>query len=135
MSALRTVYQVALKLNSWSITLDILSRPMHKGGYNLAAPETFLYWQHASTIVAYVKDPLSVPSILHTSFQPFAADRGIILSPTSLPFFQLGPNVVKRTMPFLGWCARAFSVVKKMCTSNTPPSCPAMPQRGTRPFS
>ena len=46
-SALRTVYQVALKLNSWSITLDILSHPLHKGGYNLAAPETFLYWQHA----------------------------------------------------------------------------------------
>ena len=112
-SALRTVYQVALKLNSWSITLDILSHPLHKGGYNLAAPETFLYWQHASALVAYVKDPLSVPSILHTSFQPFAADLGIILSPASLPFFQLGPNVVKQTMPFLGWCARAFSLVKK----------------------
>ena len=68
---------------------------------------------HASALVAYVKDPLSVPSILHTSFQPFAADVGIILSPASLPFFQLGPNVVKQTMPFLGWCARAFSLVKK----------------------
>ena len=112
-SALRTVYQVALKLNSWSITLDILSHPQHKGGYNLAAPGTFLYWQHASALVAYVKDPLSVPSILHTSFQPFAADLGITLSPASLPFFQLGPNVVKQTMPFLGWCARAFSLVKK----------------------
>ena len=44
-SALRTVYQVALKLNSWSITLDILSYPMHKGGYNLAAPETCMHQQ------------------------------------------------------------------------------------------
>ena len=112
-SALRTVYQIALKLNSWSIMLDILSHPLHKGGYNLAAPETFLYWQHALAFVACVKDPLSVPSILHTSFQPFAVDLGIVLSPTSLPFFQLGSNVVKQTMPFLGWCARAFSMVKK----------------------
>ena len=112
-SGLRTVYHVALKLNSWSITLDILSHPLHKGGYNLAAPETFLYGQHASAFVAYVKDPLSVPSILHTSFQPFAVDLGFILSPTSLPFFQLGSNVVKQTMPFLGWCARTFSLVKK----------------------
>ena len=83
-NTLRTVYQVALKLNSWAVTLNILSHP-----------------------------PLSVPKVLHNSFQPFAQDLGILVSPASLPFFQIGSNVIKKNMPYLGWCTRAFSLVKK----------------------
>ena len=112
-NTLRTVYQVALKLNSWAVTLNILSHPPSRGGYSLAPPETFLHWQHASAFVAYVNDPLSVPKVLHNTFQPFAQDLGILVSPASLPFFQIGSNVIKNNMPYLGWCARAFSLVKK----------------------
>ena len=79
--------------------------------------------------MAYVKDPLSVPEVLHSSFQPFAQDLGILVSPASLPFFQIGSNVIKNNMPYLGWCARAFSLVKKdicfeepaLLSYNTPP--------------
>ena len=60
--------------------------------------------------MAYVNDPLSVPKVLHNSFQPFAQDLGILVSPA---FFQIGSNVIKNNMPYLGWCARAFSLVKK----------------------
>ena len=71
-NTLRTVYQVALKLNSWAVTLNILSQPPSRGGYSLAPPETFLRWQHATAFVANVNDPLSVPKVLHNTFQPFA---------------------------------------------------------------
>ena len=67
-NTLRTVYQVALKLNSWAVALNILSHPPSRGGYSLAPPETFVHWQHASAFVAYVNDPLSVPKLLHNSF-------------------------------------------------------------------
>ena len=87
-NTLQTVYQGALTLNSWAITLNILSHPPSRGGYSLAPPDTFLYWQHASAFVAYVKDPLSVPKVVQSSFQPFAQDLGILVSPASLPFFQ-----------------------------------------------
>ena len=94
-NTLRTVYQAALKLNSWAVTLNILSHPPSRRGYSLAPPEFFLHWQHASAFVAYVNDPLSVPKVLHNSFQPFAQDLGILVSPASLPFFQIGSNVIK----------------------------------------
>ena len=35
-STLSTIYHVALKLNSWGVTLDILAHPPATGGYNLA---------------------------------------------------------------------------------------------------
>ena len=31
----------------------------------------------------------------------------------SLPYFQMGSNVIWNTMPYLGWCARAYTLVKK----------------------
>ena len=100
---LRTVYQIAVKSKSWATILNILSHPASRRGYSLAPPETFLYWQHAFAFVAYLKDPLSVPKVL---------GLGILFLLASLPFFQIGSNVIKNNMPYLGWCARAFSLVK-----------------------
>ena len=53
-----------------------------------------------------------MPKVVQSTFQPFAGDLGIQLVPASLPFFQMGSNVVWAKMPYLGWCACAFSLVK-----------------------
>ena len=79
----------------------------------MAPPQTFLYWQHSTAFVQCVKQPTSVPKILSDSFQPFARDLGIQVTLNTLSAFQMDPNVVWRCMPFLGWCARAFSLVKQ----------------------
>ena len=59
-----------------------------------------------------VKDPLSLPKVLHTSYEPFARTLGILVTPTTLPYFQMGSNVIWNKMPHLGWSACAFSLVK-----------------------
>ena len=43
-SSLRTVYHIALRLNSWSLTVDILSLPKIEGGCCLPTPRSFLLW-------------------------------------------------------------------------------------------
>ena len=35
------------------------------------------------------------------------------MTPASLPYFQMGSNVIWKSMPYVGWCAGAFSLVKK----------------------
>ena len=35
------------------------------------------------------------------------------ISPSMLPYFQMGSNVIWNSMPYLGWSARAFSLVWK----------------------
>mmetsp|Transcript_3219 Transcript_3219/g.5571 ORF Transcript_3219/g.5571 Transcript_3219/m.5571 type:complete len:95 (+) Transcript_3219:4-288(+) len=50
-SMLRTVYSVALRLNSWAITPSILALPKATGGLSLAQPRAFLLWQHATPFV------------------------------------------------------------------------------------
>ena len=52
-SSLRTVYHIALRLNSWSLTVDILSLPKIEGGCCLPTPRSFLLWQHASSYVHF----------------------------------------------------------------------------------
>ena len=112
-STLTIIYHVALNLNSWGITLDILAHPLFRGGYSVAPPQGFLYWQHSTPFVKYVQDPRSMPEVLGASFQPFAQDLGMQISPSTLPYFQMGSNVIWNSMPYLGWSARAFSLVRK----------------------
>ena len=35
------------------------------------------------------------------------------MTPVSLLYFQMGSNVIWKKMPYLGWCAKAFSLVNK----------------------
>ena len=87
--------------------------PHGKGGYSLVPPETFLYWQHSTALVNYVQDLICLPQVLHTGFSPFANSLGMVLNPLTLPYFQMGSNVIWDTMPYLGWSAHTFSIVKK----------------------
>ena len=51
--------------------------------------------------------------ILDTFFWPFATDLAIMVTPATLPFFQMWSNVICKNMPYLKWLTRAFSLVKK----------------------
>ena len=112
-SMLRTVYSVALRLNSWGVTTSILALPKTLGGLALAQPRTFLLWQHATPFVHSIRSPGSVSKLPYDDFKVFAHRHGIALQQEFLPFFQMGSNVVWNTMPYLAWSARAFSMVKQ----------------------
>ena len=75
--------------------------------------DNFLHWQHSTAFVHYVNYPLSVPKILESSYKPFATDRGISVTPTTLPFFPMGSDVIPNSMPCLRWSATAYSIVKQ----------------------
>ena len=117
-STLRTVYQVALRLNSWSITLSVLSLPKVKGGHNLPTPTSFLLWQHASSYVHFHKS-------LHVSLsvQPFPRLGQKHWSGTYTAIPPLLSNGVQRdweTMPSLGWCVSALSLLRQDHPAPTP---------------
>ena len=112
-STLKIVYNAALRLTLWDLTHDILALPRNEGGYSLPQPKTFLYWQHSTVFLQYVKDPLLLPAPVTASFKRFALLHGMLLRMAGLPFFQMGSNVVWRTMPYLAWSARAFSLVRQ----------------------
>ena len=59
--ALRTIYTMALKNNSWGITPNIVPLAGEKGGFSLAQPRTILYWQHATPFVQCAKSPGTFP--------------------------------------------------------------------------
>ena len=100
-STLTTIYHVALNLNSWGITLDILAHLSSRGGYSLAPPQVFVHRQHSTPFVKYMQDPRSLPEVPGVSFQPFAQDLGMQISPSTLPYFQMGSNVIWNNMPYL----------------------------------
>ena len=54
-SAVKTIYNIALKLNSWGITTYILSHPKDQGGMDLAPPNTFMPWQFSFLCAMYTK--------------------------------------------------------------------------------
>ena len=110
---LRTVYSVALRLNSWGITPSILSLPKALGGFSLAQPRTFLLWQHSTPFVHSIRSPCNFSKFLYDDLRIFALKHGITLQQEFLPFFQMGSNVIWDTMPYLAWSARAFSMVKQ----------------------
>ena len=75
-SSLRTVYHIALRLNSWSLTVDILSLPKVEGGCCLPTPRSFLLWQHASSYVHFLQHPEAFSSVVSNHFTRWADKVG-----------------------------------------------------------
>ena len=90
---LKTIYQLTLELKSWGVTTDIFSHNPDTGGYGLAPPKTFLYWQHATAFMNCANNPLHVLETLSHSFRPFAKELGLGVNYATLPTFQMGSNV------------------------------------------
>ena len=57
----QTIYQIALKLNNWGITLDILSHSKEQGGLELAPPDTFLLWQFSTIFNRHIYKTEVIP--------------------------------------------------------------------------
>ena len=112
-STLKSIYNVALGLNSWGLTHKILSLPETEGGVSLATPESFLRWQHATPFVRSVVHPTSFPQPILSDFRAFSARHGILITAEFLPFFQMGSNVIWKSMPYLAWSARSFSLARQ----------------------
>ena len=119
-SAVKTIYNIALKLNSRGITTDILSHPKDQGGVVLAPQNTFMLWQFSTLFVRHVHQTEAPPLCVTVPYERFAKEHGIVVTPNAMPLFQMASNVIWRNMPYLAWSARAFSIVSSKTPIKTP---------------
>ena len=110
---LANVYQVALRLSSWGLTLPILQLPPKLGGALLPKPSLFLLWQHATHFVMSRHDTSKLSPISAQHFNGWAKRFGVQAELGDLPWLQLGP-IPWNTYPFLGTPAKAFSLLRKL---------------------
>ena len=82
---LANVYKVALRLNSWGLTLPILAHTPAQGGNNLPQPRTFLMWQHTTAFVKFLHEPNAVPSLSRAHMRAWSASHGVNTIPRPCP--------------------------------------------------
>ena len=82
--SLKTIYNIALGLNKWGLTQDILALPESQGGLNLAQPHLFLWWHELALFVKYILHPTDVPSIVTAPFEAWAEPRTVRVTPAQL---------------------------------------------------
>ena len=117
--SLKTIYNVALGLNSWGLTQDILALPEYQGGLNLAQPQHFLWWHH-SLVVNYILHPTDVPSTVAASFEAWAEPRAIRVTPAQLSWFQIDVEQPWISFPYLAFPGKSFSLLRQGLNVNPP---------------
>ena len=110
-SQLRNMYWVGLKLNSWSVTLPMLSQSPGKGGYNLLEPEAYLHWQFAHMFVSFISQPHKLSTDIVPPMNDWSKRIGLVLHPGFQPLLQIGITEWKH-VPYLGLSGITFSWLK-----------------------
>ena len=109
--SLKVTYDIALGLITWGLTHEALALPEQEGGLGLAMPRDFLLWHHSALFVRGTVQPHKVPPRLHEDFDRWAMPRGIVVSPSTLPFFQMDVNIPWESLPYTAFRAKAFSLL------------------------
>ena len=122
-ASVRTIYNTALKTNSWGLTHTILSQPLDLGGLGLVPPSTFLYWQHGAAFASMAAGAHSFSDVSLNAYKEWAEPLGVIVNRSSTPFFQLG-KVPLDSPPFIAQSARAFSMARRGSEFTPPPVFP-----------
>ena len=108
---MKLIYNIALGLNSWGMSHDILALPEKEGGMGLAQPRDFLLWHHLALFVQNTLQPHTVPQNAKDDFEQWAKPRGVVVPPCVLQFFQPDVNISWETMPYMVLSAKAFSLL------------------------
>ena len=111
---------VALGLNSWGLTQDMLALTESQGGLNLAQPHYFLWWHHSTLFVNYTLHPEDVPSTVSAQFEAWAGPRAIRVTPAQLGWFQMDVNLPWISFPDLAFSAKSFSLLQQGLNVNPP---------------
>ena len=119
-SQLKLVQRMALGLNSWGITAQILSEVRGRGGLKFASIHTYALWVHSFAFVQFVKDPWSCPERIAGKFTSWAGQVGLDLTEKMLSYTQLAV-VPHKGFGFLHWSLIAFSRVRKFMPAPSPP--------------
>ena len=103
---------MGLKLNSWSVTLPILSQSPGKGGYNLLQPEAYLHWQFAHMFVSLIRQRHKLSADIVQPMNDWSKRIGLVVHPGFLPLLQIGITKWKH-VPYLELSGESFSWLKQ----------------------
>ena len=82
---LKLVQRIALGLNSWHLTMSILSKPKREGGLAHAPLAAYTQWVHTQSFVTVVCKPDVCDKGHVTAFQKWAYTMGLVLDEVTLP--------------------------------------------------
>ena len=121
---LNAIQSVALGLNSWGLTRDILADPAAMGGIALAPLGSYALWIPSHGFVQHVRGtiPRGVRSV--DQFEDWAHSEGMVLTPDMLPYILL---TLRTCQPpgHLGTSCIAYSwLLRRFAAPPPPPSGP-----------
>ena len=90
-SALTDVYRLAPGLDSWGLTIPILSHLPEPGGCRMLRPGSFLYTQFRLLAMRVFTGAFSILVAAQNKFSADCQRIGVIVKPPTLLHFQLGP--------------------------------------------
>ena len=122
--SLKVIYHIALGLSTWGLTHEALALPEQEGGMGLAMPRDFLLWHHSALFVQGTVQPHTVPPRIREDFDRWSMPRGIAVSPSTLPFFQMDVNIPWEALPYMAFSAKAFSVLRQQLNISIPSELP-----------
>ena len=76
-------------------------------------PRDFLLWHHSALFVQGTVRPHTVPPRNREDFDRWAMPRGIVVSPSTLPLFQMDVNIPRESLPYMAFSAKAFSHLRQ----------------------
>ena len=107
---LHKVYQVALSLSSWGLTLEDLARPESEG-LCIGPPHVYLHWVHSGAFLTAMQEPHRFDEQVLSCFRRWASLVGLVLDMRFLQFLHLAP-VRHNNMGFLAWSVPFFSTAR-----------------------
>ena len=110
--ALKGVFNTALGVDSWGVTLDQIAQLPELGGYQLPTPKVWLHAQFGTAFHAFLKDPNVFPASLVTRFTNWCHTFGVQLHAWALPYLQLGP-IPYKTFDYLSFSVKSFSIARR----------------------
>ena len=120
LAQLNLVQRVALNLNSWHLTMGILSMPKREVGLVHASLSLYAPWVHSHSFVTLVCRPQASPESQVGSSRGWARRVKLVPEETTLLYVQLAPVTIKRPS-FLQGSLRAYSQVRKGGGASPPP--------------
>ena len=98
--SLKTIYKTTLGLDSWGVTLTLLTLTPEEGGFSLAMPDVWLRVQAGLAFIKHMAHLESFPTLVGEHFQSWAFKFGVCLHVHAIPYLQPGP-VSYHTMGYL----------------------------------
>ena len=122
---LNLIQWVALGLNSWHLTMKILSLPEKEGGMSHASLASYATWVHSQSLVTLVSRSDLLEPVAVQRFRGWVDSIGLQLNSLNLPYIQLAPVAIPKPS-FLQGALRAYSQTRRWGGESAPtPSAPS----------